>query len=184
MPDERDRIERLARYLTRPPLPVAAVARDIDGRVRVTTPPDPRTGATVLHLDPIEWVHRICSQIPDARLHLTRAYGAYANKIRSRRLPPRHNPVAREPRAEGDSDFTKARRASGARLIRRIYESDPLLCPRCGNTMEILAIITEPRVIDHILRHLRESGIESPFDDARGPPPSPPRASTNLDTGA
>jgi hypothetical protein len=184
MPDETARIERLARYLTRPPLPVTAVSRDDSGRVVVATPPDPRTGSTELHLDPVEWVHRICSQIPDPRLHLTRSYGAYANKIRRSRLPARPQPLADPPDADADTDFVKARKASWARLLRRIYEADPLICPRCGDTMDILAIISEPPIIDRILRHIRNAGMSSPFDDPRGPPQSAERASTDASTRA
>lgn len=182
MPGEHDRLERLARYLTRPPLPLASVSEDAQGRVRVKTPPDPRTGATELVLDPCDWVHQVCSQIPDPRFHLTRAYGAYSNKVRHRRLPPRETSTTED--ADGDSDFVRARKASWARLIRRIYEADPLLCPRCGETFEILAVISEPPVIDRILRHLRTTGIECPFDEPRGPPADDDRASTNAPTGA
>ena len=46
------------------------------------------------------------------------------------------------------------------------YETDPLACPRCGFTMRVLAVITEPRVIDKILDHLASKGIEP----GRGPP--------------
>ncbi len=38
-----------------------------------------------------------------------------------------------------------------AELLRRIFEVDPLECPRCGQTMRIVAFITEPQVIDRIL---------------------------------
>jgi hypothetical protein len=53
-------------------------------------------------------------------------------------------------------------------LIRRIYEVDPLVCPRCGGTMRIIAFITEPRVIGAILRHLAKKGV-----DARSRPSTP-----------
>jgi transposase len=176
MPNEPDRLERLARYLTRPPLPVASVSQHHDGRVCVKTPPDPNTGATDLLLDPIDWVHRVCSQIPDPRLHLTRFYGAYANKVRRLRLPARDNP-APVPAEDEDTDFVKARKASWARLIRRLYEVDPLLCPRCGTLMEILAVITDPPVIDRILRHLHDASIPDPFAGARAPPATEARPS-------
>ena len=42
-----------------------------------------------------------------------------------------------------------------AELLRRIFEVDPLRCPRCGHEMRIVAFITQPRVIDQILTHLR-----------------------------
>jgi hypothetical protein len=42
--------------------------------------------------------------------------------------------------------------------LRHIFETDPLLC-RCGTPMKIVSIITDPRVVDHMLRHLASSGI-------------------------
>jgi hypothetical protein len=50
-------------------------------------------------------------------------------------------------------------------LLRRVYEVDPLVCPRCGEAMRIIAFITEPKVVDTILRHLAAKGL-----DARSPP--------------
>ena len=47
--------------------------------------------------------------------------------------------------------------AAKAELRRRIFEIDPLACPRCGHEMRIVAFITEPHVIDRILKHLRRS---------------------------
>jgi hypothetical protein len=54
-------------------------------------------------------------------------------------------------------------------MIRRIYEVDPLLCA-CGETMRILSFLTDPPVVDKILRHLesRPSQRAPPGDeDAR-----------------
>ena len=35
------------------------------GTLALETPPDPGTGATILILDPLEWIHRITAHIPD-----------------------------------------------------------------------------------------------------------------------
>ena len=56
-----------------------------------------------------------------------------------------------------------------ARLLRKVYEVDPLACPRCSATMRVIAVITAPAVIDRILRHLRETGGDDLFA-ARAPP--------------
>jgi hypothetical protein len=45
-------------------------------------------------------------------------------------------------------------RANWARLIQKIYEIDPLTCPKCNGTMRILAFIEEAAVIRNILDHL------------------------------
>jgi hypothetical protein len=44
-----------------------------------------------------------------------------------------------------------------AELLRRLFEVDPLACPRCGTTMRIVAFLTDPTTIDRILEHLRRS---------------------------
>ncbi len=48
---------------------------------------------------------------------------------------------------------SEAKRA-WARLIKQVYEVDPLVCPRCGGAMRILAFIEQPEVIEKILIHL------------------------------
>jgi len=70
--DEPDRLERLARYLTRAPLGVERVCINEEGGVEVTTPLQPGTRETVLRLDPLDWIHAICQQIPDRGQHLSR----------------------------------------------------------------------------------------------------------------
>jgi len=47
-----------------------------------------------------------------------------------------------------------AARREGARLIKRVYEGDPLGCPRCGGALRIIASIEPPAVIEKILSHL------------------------------
>ena len=39
-------------------------------------------------------------------------------------------------------------------LIKKIWEVDPLSCPRCGYEMKLISLIHEPDVIARILRHL------------------------------
>ena len=41
-----------------------------------------------------------------------------------------------------------------ASLIKRVYEVDPLLCPRCCKQMRILALIDQQEIIEKILKHL------------------------------
>ena len=53
-------------------------------------------------------------------------------------------------------------RQAWARLIRRVYEVDPLLCPRCGETMRVIVVIDQPAVVRQILDHLGIAGERSP----------------------
>jgi hypothetical protein len=172
--EDRASLERLVRYVSRAPIRIDAISVDDDGRVRITTPPDPRSGATELALDPFEWIHAITSQIPDRRQHVVRYYGAYASRTRATgRFGARRPPIdKRREQDQASSPEQKRTRASWARLLRRILEVDPLLCPKCQIEMTIVSVITDPPVIDHILRHLASGGGSDPFEESRAPPPS------------
>jgi len=64
-------------------------------------------------------------------------------------------------------------RASWARLIRKVFEVDPLLCKKCGAEMKIIAVITEHAVVDRIIRHIqkKKKAAEEPTVP-RAPPPT------------
>ena len=40
-------------------------------------------------------------------------------------------------------------------MIRKVYEVDPMVCPKCGGTMKVVAFLTEHAVVDRIINHLR-----------------------------
>ncbi|MFH1153325.1 MAG: hypothetical protein V1793_05875, partial [Pseudomonadota bacterium] len=44
-------------------------------------------------------------------------------------------------------------RQNWARLIQKIYEVDPLVCPKCQGSMKIISFIEKLDVIEKILRH-------------------------------
>jgi hypothetical protein len=62
-----------------------------------------------------------------------------------------------------------------ARLIQKIYEVDPLTCPKCQGPMRIISIIEDQKVIDRILRHL---GL---WQTKQRPPPKPKTLEFQLD---
>ena len=53
-----------------------------------------------------------------------------------------------------------------AAMIRKVYEIDPLLCPKCGGAMNVVAFITDYAAVDCIIDHLKLTFV------AEKPPPS------------
>jgi hypothetical protein len=40
-------------------------------------------------------------------------------------------------------------------MIRKVYEVDLMVCPRCGGRMKAVAFLTEHAVVDRIIDHLK-----------------------------
>ena len=164
LPDDTDRLEHLARYITRAPIRLDAITPLDAMRVVVRTPPDPQTGSQRMELDVLEMIRRLCAQIPAPRQHLVRYYGWYSHRARG---------VRGEGAAiEESSKPSTPRSRSWARLLRKIFEVDPLLCPQCNVEMRLVAVIQTPTVIDTILGHLQRIGGNDPHEGTaqRGPP--------------
>jgi hypothetical protein len=100
----------------------------------------------------IDWLAALTAHIPNAGEHLVRYYGWYSNVSRGKRRK------AEGEERTGIEEFSEiapsvAKRA-WARLIKQVYEVDPLVCPRCAGAMRIIAFIEQPDVIEKILTHL------------------------------
>ena len=66
---------------------------------------------------------------------------------------------------------TKEYRKNWARLIQKIYETDPLCCPRCSGKMKVISVIEDEDVIKKILKHLGLWEVKPrPPPKAIGPP--------------
>ena len=122
--------------------------------------------------DVFKFVARLLTQIPEPRKHGIHYFGAYSSRARAYRkkrdrtlhpLGDNHTSTSRdEPQL---SPIKRAAlRRSWARLIRRVYQVDPLQCD-CGGTFRASAFITEHKVIRKFLSHLEKRNA-----DSRAPP--------------
>ncbi len=126
--------------------------------------------------DLMSWNHNSGFSVDDS-VHLVRYLGHYSNVARGRRKKGKEHPLTPgRPRGHEGDGLTdaerRARRRKWARLIRRVYEVDPLVCPSCGGEMRIISVILEHRVLTRILGHLARKGITPGRD-----PPGAIRAS-------
>ncbi len=124
-----------------------------------------------------EWLELLCKHIPDRYEHLVRYVGWYSNRARGERAQAlkAQDSVTQPPaNVEYVSEFATGAKATWARLIRKVYEADPLVCPKCRSNncgpMRVIALIDDPGVVRRILDHL---GRWAPEPAERGPPVQP-----------
>ncbi|MBI4632919.1 MAG: transposase [Deltaproteobacteria bacterium] len=99
-----------------------------------------------------EWLANLCSHIPNRGEQMVRYYGWYSNVSRGKRqMAGRDDGV---PCILESLGYVKAFRKNWARMIQKIYEVDPLVCPKCQGTMRIISFIEDREAIRAILKHL------------------------------
>lgn len=102
---------------------------------------------------------------------MVRYYGYYSNVARGKRKMLEEDELI--PSVLESDDSSKECRKNWARLIQKIYEADPLTCPKCSGAMKVISVIEDEEVVKKILKHL---GV---WDRKARPPPKatgPPRA--------
>jgi len=178
-PNDDMAMENLARYIIRASFSQERMQYlDEEEKVVYTS----KDGATTRNFPALEWLAAMCSHIPNRGEQMVRYYGYYSNVSRGKRQKEGLDdaiPCILEPQGN-----VKAFRKSWSRLIQKIYEVDPLVCPKCQGTMRIISFIEDPSVIRDILKHLglwltkarpppkahalpgRDDGIVIPYTDS------------------
>ena len=174
--NDREALERMGRYLARPPIATDRLSQMEDGRLELRLKRPWRDGTTAFRFTPHELIERLVAIVPRPRAHLVRYHGVLAPAFAARAE------IVPSPQAEPDQNTSQvnlpaapagaeAPRRPGrfpwASLIWRVYLDDVLACARCPGRMTIVAVVTSRAGIVRILDHLGLPPV---------PPNSTPRA--------
>ena len=155
----------LARYLKKSPVALNSLKLEnngLDTTVTITKQLD--DGERSVSFSPLEFLAKLQQHIPNTWEQSVRYFGAYsartrgAKKIRKTQTQQDSNsiqpifPLTSDDQST-DSDKTPTT-SSWARCIKKIYEVDPLVCPKCGEQMKIIAFIHKETEIQKIADHL------------------------------
>lgn len=173
--------EALSQYIAKPPVSLKKVLfEQHDGRVIYYSDYNNYFKRNMQVFTVHDFIASVTQHIPARGLQYIRRYGLYSSRGRGKwvdkpyvvRLAPagwkdKHSVSDQTENLPGeqeaDIDVASAEsRASWARLIRKIYEVDPLVCKRCGSPMKVLAVITDPDEVKNILKHLMKTGKSPP----------------------
>ena len=169
--DGRDRkqLERLCRYMLRPPFAHDAVQALQGGRVRVHFKAPWRSGAAHADMSPDKFIARLCALVPPPGFHMTRYFGVFANRhhLRARIIPPSVVPAPEQQltlglagAADDDDDDAPASsprpsRIGWAKLLARVFAIDVTICRKCGGRMRVLEVVDDPDDIARLLHGAR-----------------------------
>ena len=155
-------------------------------------------GVTELLLEPEEFLSRLAALVPAPRSHQVRYHGIFASRSKWRSRLPRPPVRDAEVDGDTQGDCTVGndaaatgtlrpngqvtgsepvesrpsptrRRVPWAQLLLRVFFVDALSCPKCQSRLKVLAFLSDPPVIQRILRHLKLPDQPPPLAPARVP---------------
>ena len=165
-PHQRQRLERLCRYVTRPAVCLERLSINAAGQVIYELKHPFRDGTTHVLFTPQDFLARLAALVPRPRANLTRYHGVLAPNSPFRRavvpgsahrVRKQRNNSATPAVAESavDRDWPTAP-LTWAERLKRVFDIDISVCPLCGGTLRVIADVTDPDVIQTILAHLKQ----------------------------
>ena len=191
---DRQALERLCRYVTRPPIALERLTRRDDGCVEYAFRKPWRDGTRAVVLMAEDLLARLCAMVPPPRFHLTRYAGVLASNaaLRAEVVPGRAKEIERSDvtndtaqrelfgeemaqRCEEKCAEQKPTRHPWAWLLRRVFAVEVLVCVHCAGKLRLVEIATEAAAIKRIIRDEgRRRGEPVSEMEARAPPRGPP----------
>jgi hypothetical protein len=169
---DRKRLERVCRYIARPPNALERLEEHGDRRLRYRFKKPWKDGTEAVLLEPLDFIARLVALVPPPRFHMLRYHGVLAAnaKVRGEVVPQKAVKAGVQlplfmPGEEGYlAPPPEPSRHPWPWLLKRVFAIDITVCPRCASRMRIIEVAKDE---DHAARVLSELGIS-----ARAPPSS------------
>ena len=166
-PYQRNRLERLCRYVTRPAICLDRLTARVDGKIQYELKNPFRNGTTHILFSPVDFLSKLAALVPRPRHNLVRYHGVFApnSKMRKFIVPKKSTRSVMKLKNKGhDKRHKMAEQAASrndlvapltwAQRLKRVFNIDITLCPLCGRTMRVIPEITDPDIIQKILDHI------------------------------
>jgi hypothetical protein len=151
---ERDKLERLCRYISRPPVAAHRLSLTPTGNIFYELKTPYRDGTTHVVFEPRDFISKLAALVPSPRVNLTRFHGVFAPNSRYRA----DIIIQKKDRKSAEKDIKteggKCRAMTWAARLKRAFNIDIKTCEACGGAVKVVACIDDHVVINKILNHL------------------------------
>jgi len=155
---QRDKLERLCRYIARPPIAVHRLSLTPEGNIRYELKTPYRNGTTHMVFEPLDFISKLAALIPAPRVNLTRFHGIFAPNSQHRSaiiIKKGAKKSAKKSKDESKTEAEKRIAMSWAARLKRAFSIDIHVCEACGGAVKVIACIDDLVVINKILGHIK-----------------------------
>ncbi len=126
---ERDKLERLCRYITRPAISMKRLSLTRNSQVRYELKTPWRNGTTHVIFEPLDFISRLVALVPKPRVDLTRFHGVFApnSKYRALVTPAKRGKGKQVQATDQAQEQTPAERRASmtwAKRLKRVFDID------------------------------------------------------------
>ena len=123
---QREKLERLCRYITRPAVSEKRLSLTNQGKVRYELKTPYRDGTTHVIFEPVDFIAKLAALVPKPRINLTRFHGVFASNSKHRALvtPAKRGKGSKSRLAEGRDEKTPVQRyvaMTWAQRLKRVF---------------------------------------------------------------
>ena len=166
-PGDENAMENLARYIVRASFSQESMTYVPEEAMVVYKSKDRKQEKI---FDALEWIAAMCSHVSNKGEQMVRYYSFYSNVARGKRKKSESDELISSI-LESEESSNEYKR-NWARLIQKIYEVDPLTCPKCSGKMKVISVIEDSEIVKKILKHLGLWDVRrKPPPRTNGPPP-------------
>ena len=158
---ERQKLERLCRYITRPAVSEKRLSLTPNGNIRYQLKTPYRDGTTHVIFEPLDFIARLVALVPKPRVNLTRFHGVFAPNSHYRAVVTpakrgRGNTRCLDKDREEQTPAERRASMTWAQRLKRMFNIDIETCRECGGAVKVIACIEDSAVIKKILTHLQQ----------------------------
>ena len=147
---QRDSLERLCRYVSRPAICRDRLTSRADAQVQYQLKHPFRDGTTHMVFSPLDFIGKLVALVPRPRHHLVRYHGVLAPnaKLRKYIVPAT---ASTRPAAKRKTDHKQLKATTDppqqdaliapltwAQRLKRVFDIDITICPRCGGRLRVI----------------------------------------------
>lgn len=172
---DRKKLERLIRYMARGPLAMERLTESFPNQLLYKMKSPWRDGTTHVSFSPLDFIARLVALIPPPRMNMIRYSGCFAPNFKDRKSIIKNKSAQKKCAEICNSDLpekVKHERLRWAEMLKRVFEIDVTICPKCSGRMEQIAVIKDKTVAKKIIESLGEVTTFRPLEVVadRGPP--------------
>jgi ribosomal protein S27E len=169
--NERDKLERLCRYMARPAVSVKRLSLTPQGNIRYELKTPYRNGTTHMIFEPLDFVSKLAALVPVPRVHLTRFHGVFAPNSKHRASVTYCENKIKTKEEEVRTAAETRGAMSWAKRLKRAFSIDINTCEACGGAVKIIACIDDPLIIKKILINVAGPSNQVPLPHTVRAPP-------------